>query len=305
MRAQKADVRVLTQEAYFNLLKARQVAEVAAQSERTLAEHLQQVRLLHESGRATELDVTRVQIRLANALVSGVLCRGATNVAQVAFTTLIGVPSTTELVLLDVFDESSLQEAPPATDLVSEALHARPEVAIARHAAKIADTRANAEGAGLWPQVHFRFGYSYDRPNQRNFPVRDQFDGSWDVSLLLSWTIWDWGVNYHGMMAARAEASAALRNVDDIRESVRLDVEQRREQYGSIRGVTSASQQAVNSAERALAQAELLFSAGRITSLDVLDAETEATRARFEFVQALVDARIIWAKVERAVGREQ
>jgi len=303
LRAQKADVRVLTQEAYFNLLKARQMAEVAAQSERTLAEHLQRVRLLHESGRATDLDVSRVQNRLANAQVSVVQSRGAVNVAQLALTTLIGVPSTTELTLADVFDESSLQGAPPAPALVSEALEARPEVAIARHAAKIADARADAEGAGLWPQISFRFGYNYDRPNQRYFPVRNQFDGSWDLSLLLYWTIWDWGVTYHGMMAARAEASAASRNVDDIRESVRLDVEQRREQYVSVRGHTNASRQAVNSAEHALEQAKLLFTAGRITSLDVLDAETEATRARFELVQALADARIMWAKVERAVGR--
>lgn len=70
LRAQKADVRALTQEAYFNLLKARQLAEVAVKSEHTLAEHLQRIKVLSESGRATELDISRVQNRLANAQVS-------------------------------------------------------------------------------------------------------------------------------------------------------------------------------------------------------------------------------------------
>lgn len=146
--------------------------------------------------------------------------------------------------------------------------------------------------AGLWPQIYLRFGYNYVRPNQRYFPARGRFDGSWDLSVMLSWTIWDWGVNYHGIKATRAEASAASRNVDDVRESVRFNVERRLQEYESIRERTKASRQAVLSAEKAFELATSLFAEGRITSLDLLDADTEVTRARSEHVQALADSRL-------------
>jgi len=59
VRADRADVRAVAQEAYFNLLKARQLREVTRQLVQALEEHLQQVRSLHGAGRATELDVSR------------------------------------------------------------------------------------------------------------------------------------------------------------------------------------------------------------------------------------------------------
>lgn len=176
---------------------------------------------------------------------------------------------------------------------------------MAQQAAEVAEARAEAAGSALWPRLYVRFGYNYERPNQRYFPVQDRFDGSWDLSLILSWTAWDWGVTYYGAKAARAEASAAARNIDQVQDAVRLDVERRRREYLSHRERASALRQSVGTAERALERAKILFAEGRITSLDLLDAETELARARSELVQALANARTTWARVERAVGRDR
>ncbi len=304
IRAERADVKVVVQEAYLGLLKTRGLLEVAEQSERTLAEHLQQLDRLFAAGRATDLDVSRARTRLAVARGSGVQSRGAVAGAHLALTTLMGVPSTTELVLTDTLTNSALGEAPPAASLLSEAFTSRPEVVAAKEAALAAAARAQAERAGLWPQLYARFGYNYEKPNPRFFPVRDRFDASWDLSVMLSWTAWDWGVTYHGAEAARAEAAAVQRNVEEVQNGVRMDVEGRRQEYESLREMTSAAQQAAKSAEHALTRAALLFGEGRITSLDLLDAETELVRARSDLVQALADARVAWARVLRAAGRE-
>jgi outer membrane protein TolC len=244
-----------------------------------------------------------MQSRVAAAGVSLVQIRGAEDGAQLALATLLGVPSTTALELADVVDAKT-QSPGGAEQLATEAFASRPEIAIAKRNAAVAMSRAGAEGSALWPQLALRFGYNYERPNQRYFPVRDRFDGSWDLSAVLSWTAWDWGVTYHGMKAARAEASAAARNVEEARDAVRLDVERQRQGYTNAAEKIRAARQALGTAERAHAAARILFDAGRAQSLEVLDAATELNRARSDLVSSLADARIAWAQVQRASGRD-
>lgn len=304
VRAERASVRAVAQEAYFNLLKAREMRKVTEQLAQALEEHLQRTRLLYDAGRATELDVSRTQSRVAAAQVSLVQIRGAEDGAHLALTTLLGLPSTTPLLLADIVDSQSPASLPAAEPLVREAVTSRPEVAIAKQGAAVAAARVEVEGSALWPQASLRFGYNYDRPNQRYFPVRDRFDGSWDISAVLSWTAWDWGVTYYGMKAAQAEAAAAARNVDEARDLVRLDVERQRQGYVTAAARISGARDTLDSALRAYDSARLLFDAGRASSLDVLDAATELTRVRSELVQALADARIAWALVHKAAGRD-
>ncbi|MCA9630153.1 MAG: TolC family protein [Myxococcales bacterium] len=304
VRTEHSDVRAIVKETYFNLLKARDLRKVTEQLVQALEEHLKQMRLLYDAGRATELDVSRVQSRVASAQVSVVQIGGAEDSAHLALCTLIGLPSTTALQLVEVVDIGDPRPLPDAQQLVNEALASRAEVAIATHAADVAAARVEVEGSALWPQVSLRFGYNYDRPNQRYFPVRDRFDGSWDISAVLSWTAWDWGVSYYGMKAAQAEASAAARNVEETRDAVRLDVERQRQTYTTAVARATAARQALSNAERAYGSAKILFDAGRAESLDVLDAATELNRARSDLVQSLADARIAWGLVHKAAGRD-
>lgn len=304
VRAERASVRAVAQEAYFNLLKAREMRKVTEQLAQALDEHLQRTRLLYDAGRATELDVSRTQSRVSAAQVSLVQIRGAEDGAHLALTTLLGLPSTTPLVLADIVDTQSPASLPAAEPLVTEAIASRPEVAIAKEGAAAAAARVEVEGSALWPQVSLRFGYNYDRPNQRYFPVRDRFDGSWDMSAVLTWSAWDWGVTYYGMKAAQAEAAAAARNVEEARDAVRLDVERQRQGYTTAAAKITAARDALGSALRAYDSAKLLFDAGRASSLDVLDAATELSRVRSDLVQSLADARIAWALVQKAAGRD-
>jgi len=300
-RFERADVRAISQEAYFNLLKARQMRQDTDTLVAALEEHLRQIQLLGEAGRATDLEISRVRSRVAAARVASVQAQGAEASGQLALTTLLGVPSTTPLTLADIVD--SVQDSSADVEgLVARALANRPEVAIATTNAAIASERVNVEASALWPQLSLRFGYNYDRPNQRYFPAQDEFDGTWDLSAMVSWTAWDWGVTYYGMKAAEAEARAASRNVEETQDLIRLDVERQRQAYTTATAKILAAEEALKSAEQSFNTTEILFEAGRAQSLDVLDAATELTQARSELVQALADARIAWAFVQKSLG---
>ena len=302
-RAQESEVRVLVQETYFTLLKAQQTREITRQSLQNLVRHLHQVQELEKAGRATGLDVSRVQARISAARVNLVQAAGAVDSARVALATLIGVPTSTILIVEDVLDSAQLPEPGGTTDqLVARARSRRPEIGMARSAAAIAEERIDIEGSGLWPHVGLRFGYNYERPNQRYFPVRDEFNGSWDVSVVLSWTVWDWGASYYGMKAAEAEAAAARQALEDVEEKVEVDVVHRLRRYRTETERVSAARSGIASAKRAFENATKLFEAGRLTSLELLNAELALTQANYELVRALADARIAWGRLIEAAG---
>ncbi len=299
---EEAAVKIQVQETYFTLLKAEQMKEITQHSLANLEHHLQRVQNMYAAGRVTQLDVSRVQSRISAARVNLVQTTGAVDSARMALTTLIGVASTTDLQLKNVLDSEGLSRLPPGDHLVEQAHSKRPEIGVARSAVAIAEERVDLEGAGLWPQIGMRFGYSYDRPNQRYFPPRDQFNGSWDLSFVLNWTIWDWGVTYYGMKAAEAEVLAASRAVAEVKEAVRLDAKRRLQQYRTEAEKIIAAKSGIASAKRAFDNAKVLFEAGRVTSLDLINAEFELTQAHYELIKARADARIAWAQVLKATG---
>lgn len=92
--------------------------------------------------------------------------------------------------------------------------------------------------------------------------------------------------------------------MEEARDAVRLDVERQRQGYTTAAARITAAREALSSALRAYDSAKLLFDAGRAESLDVLDAATELTRVRSDLVQSLADARIAWALVQKAAGRD-
>ena len=63
--------------------------------------------------------------------------------------------------------------------------------------------------------------------------------------------------------------------------------------------------QQLESASEAYRVTRALFANARATTSNVLDAETDLSRARFAWINARVDARVARARLEHAAGRDQ
>src|SRR4029453_3292478 len=82
-----------------------------------------------------------------------------------------------------------------------------PEEKAFEERAVAARARATAASAAARPQVGINGGYDYARPNPRIFPRADDWEDSWDISVNLSWSLWDGGRH----RAERAQAEAGTR----------------------------------------------------------------------------------------------
>lgn len=301
-RQEFADLDLRVEEAFLEALQANQNLEVAARSERLLRNLHRDALQRDKAGVGTPLEMARSAARLAAAEAALLQVQTARDLANIALAVLLGLPLDSEFTLVDppLPDEAIAGEAV----LLQQAERQRPELGLARSQAAAQTARARGESSALYPQVWLRGGISYDRPNQRNFPIREQFDPSWDVSAVASWS-WDWGGTAKAARAAALDTAVAHRQIEALGEAVRMEVARARRLALTARSRVAAVEAAVAAAEAALHRASELCSAGHTSCIHVLDAERDLSQAQAERVRARAEVRISYSRLLRAIGESR
>ena len=306
LKAAQESVRLSGQETVFNVkqafygyLLAREFAAVADEALRLAEDFRANVKNLHDVGMASKFDLLRSEVQVANLKPQAIRARNAIEVAALGLKTLLGIGSETPIEIQGELVAPPLDELSQA--IVEEALAQRPEIRqldyqrlIARQMLRLArGSRLPTIGIGgtynLWSDsLRFRKGswQNYYAINLSiSLPIFDGFDSAAQIGQSkavireLDWT-------RKGLTDAIAF---------QVRQAV-LDREQAHE--------TLVSQEKnVEQAREAVRIAELNYSEGLATNLDVSTAQVALSQARTNHTQALYDCVISQAQLEKAVGR--
>ena len=187
--------------------------------------------------------------------------------------------------------------------LVAEALKQRPELRALAFRFEGAQAREAAASKGRRPNFALGGGYDFAKPNPKIFPREDVWQTSWDVSLNMSWNIFDSGRT----KAEVAEAIAAGRAIEarqkELDAVVSAEVRQRLLDLKSSQAAVRASETGVRaSAEARRVLAERL-AVGVATTTDVLVAQEQLLDAELARARALASVRLAEARLQRALGR--
>ena len=158
--------------------------------------------------------------------------------------------------------------------------------------------------AGYLPRLDL-FGNLYDQnPNQRFFGTGPAWHATWDVGAQLSWTLND-------SLSARpqlAELEAKLLGIEASREQlldgIRLEVTQACNAAREADLAIVTTQRQVAAAEESYRVRRVLYRAGKATTAELIDAETDWMKSRLEALNARIDARVARVNLDHAVGRD-
>ena len=299
--AARADLRLEVTRAFWALATARESEAVLNRSVESLDAHLRDVRSRLEQGLVPPNDVLSAEAQRSRGRVLALEARNLRASVEADLRRLIGDDGTVPLV-----PETPPGTPPPPADpaaLIQEALGLRPEREALRERVAAARARQAAAAAGRHPQVGLGGGYDYARPNPRIFPRLDAWENSWDVSVNVSWSLWDGGRR----RAESAEAAAASRVIEaragEFDRQIALEVRQRWLEADSSRAAIEAAADGVRAALEARRVLRERYAAGVATSTEVLDAETALLQAELDHTRALSNERLARARLERAVGR--
>ncbi len=303
------DVAVQVKEAYYGAVLADRSVEIVEASVELAQEHLDQVRLQHEAGRASELEVLRAEVELKNLHPQLVQARNARDLALLNLKRLVNLPMdrdvelTTELVTESAGAARLASLELPSLEEAEVRLRRRAAVRAAEDLVEVRRELVNAAKGAYLPTVALMGNLSRQAfPNSGVFPRSDDWRDDWSVGIAVQWSLFDGFKREAEIDAARAEVRQAELQLDQLREAVRLEYEQALGELKRAQEQVMAAATNVEQAERVYELTELRYREGLATQLDVSNARLALQQARLNQVQAFHDAYVAVARAERALG---
>jgi outer membrane protein len=185
--------------------------------------------------------------------------------------------------------------------LLAKALGNRSEIRQLRLIQEAQEHLVDAAQGQELPQVVLGGIADYANPNQRWLGYNHEFKGSWGIYASLVWSPNDWQ-NY-GSVAdqTRADLAQTLADLEQLEDSLRVEVTQAYEDYNTARASLESSRAGIRAAEESYRVRREQFRAGAAVAIDVIDAENDLQRVRLELVNAVINMHIAKARLDRAV----
>jgi len=285
-------------QAFYGYLLAAKFAEVSDEAVALADKHYQNVKNLYEVGMASKFDLLRSEVQVANLKPQLIRARNNLNVAGLGLKTLLGLNPD-----LTVEIKGELSYTPLETDVheaVSRALLQRPELNQLMFQRRMAAEMVKiARAAGL-PSLAIGGAYNF-WTNKFNFRNKN-WENYYTVSLNLTVPIF----NGFAVDAQVSQSKALLRELEwmqkGLSETIRFEVEQAVLNYRQAKESLASQEKNVEQAQEAMRIAELNYSEGLATNLDVSTAQVALSQAKTNLSQALYDCVISLAQLEKAIG---
>lgn len=287
--------RILTvTEAYFGALKARKIADIAAQTVKQSEDQLQLIQARIDTGDAAKVDRYPVDVQLANAQFSKIQ---ADNNARTAWNTLRNAMGMTNGPALEIVDiQNPPTQIPSLDQCFQDSLKYRPEIVSDK--AQVDSAKASYEYAKLQTIPVPDLTLNYDK----GLGGAD-YNNQWSVSLNLSLSLFSGGGNRAAVNSSRSRMISAETLSDQTKKDILMDVEQAYCNLTSALQQLDASQTNVKLAETNLEVAKSKYQQGLAIPLEITTAQTSYSQALTDNAQALYDSYIAWAELNKAMGK--
>jgi len=299
----RQDVLLQATSAYYGLLFSKSVVRVMEQAYATAQENLDQVETLRSVGSASDFDVLRAEVQVANLLPTLTSVKNGAKIAESQLLMVLGVEETLDIVTLDSlkflpnsFSDITLEE------LFDIALQNRPDIKIMEQQKNIMQKQVSLARANFMPSLIFQTNLQYQgMKNEFDFTNDDIFRSS-SSSISLSIPLFS-GFKTAGKIQ---QAKAAVRETDfqkdALHKMVKLEVETAYLAINEKEQSVITQSKIIDQAEEALRLARLRYAEGLSTQLDVMNAENALNQARMNYEQSLFDYNIAIAQLKKALN---
>jgi outer membrane protein len=286
--------------AYYDLLRAAGLEGVAQAAVDVAAERLKDANANYKAGASPKFDVTRAEVEVANLNQRLIVAKNGTAKTRAAFNKVLGVDvnTPTAVVKAETPINPELKVDIPAN--VKVAFANRPEVKQAETAVELNKRNVKSQVADLFPSMDVSGTWTHQTTPSGFSTSQD----SWIALLSLRIPVWNGGITRAKIHQARADVAKAQDGVEQVKLGVSLEVRTAALNLQEAMERVSTTAEGVRLAEESLRLATVRYKAGYSPLVEVSDAESALTEARFNFVQAEYDSVIAQAELERATATQ-
>jgi HAE1 family hydrophobic/amphiphilic exporter-1 len=283
VRSARQDTALRAIFAYNAHLLALEQVKVAETVVHQKEKQLEMARNRRGAGVATDLEVLRFEVDLANARTTLLRLRGAADLARGDLNAVMVEPTDKPVEPTDRLE--FVETAADQQQVVQEAVSSRPEVKAVSWNEKIYDEAIGIYKADMQPRLDFNGAYGWSARETQNFFEPNY--KKWSLSVTLKIPVFD-GWRTAGRVAqARADRAKVGQDRVALETLIDLEAKQAVDRLRVAASVYHATELNVTQARKALDMTEANYRLGAATTLDVLDAQAALTQAEFSHIEAL------------------
>jgi len=292
-----------TKQAYFNVLKANRLLEVARNTVKVLKAQVEVARNFYEVGMTPLNDLLQVQVQLANARQSLITAQNNLDTRESEFNVILRRPVNAPVNLVDIEAYESLEEE--LGYYLNMAEKNRLDIKAADLNIQIAEKEVDIARKDYYPTLNLE-GNIFKIANDWNLSDDESLFNpeGWSVTGTASWNFWEWGRTKYNTSEKRSRLSQAKigrnKTIDQARLEVEVSYLKAREAEKNILAVETAIEQAKEN----MRITEERYKEQVATSVDILVAEQLLTTTQVNFYNALYDFKIAKAFLQKAVNME-
>ena len=289
-------------DAYYAVQQADSQVEIARAAVSDAEQSLRDAELLEEAGLGTRFDVLQAEVQLANEeqnltrAVSQRRIRRRELVEVLGLGQQIEVTAATPPEVAGTWD-LSLEES------IVRAYQNRSELQQQLEQRNIGEENKTIALAQLRPRINLFT--TYNVTNIIDDGLGNTGTGVGDglaIQAQLQWTLYDGGQAKAAARQAEEDIAIAENRFSQVRNQIRREVEQAFYNLEANEQNIDTARIAVEQAEESLRLARLRFQAGVGTQTDVINAQSELTRARGNLLTAIIDYNRSLAALQRSVS---
>ena len=298
----RVDLILEVKEAYYSILSADKIHEVAVQAVEQLQAQLEVAKNFYEVGMSPKIEVLEAEVRLAEARQELIRAENDVRLAKARFNTILR-----RSIDLDVVPADTLSDRPyekPYESCLETSLQKRPELIEAEKNVLSAEKEVTLTKSAYYPKVTLSGNY-YRAGDDASLSGSDFVDREkWDIMAVATMTFFEWGKTRYAIKRQQARLRQAKEALEQIKDAVRLEVKTNYLNLQAAEKNIWVARKSVESAEENFRISKERYREQVATATEVLDAQTRLTGARTNYTNALVEFNVGRARLIRAMGLE-
>ncbi|TMB57247.1 MAG: TolC family protein [Deltaproteobacteria bacterium] len=281
------------QQAYFALLAAYRLRDVAEETVAQNQKHLDLAEGRHDVGMAPRFDVTNAGVQLATAELNRLTARNNVSLGRETLRNALGLVGPLDFDIVDLLEQPRIEVGD--AEALDVAYANRPELRSLAAQERAEAERIKAIEKDYLPKLTLVSNVTW---SGSRYPLQE----SWNFGGLINLSVFNGGLTTAQVREAKANLDNLRATEDATRQNVTLEVQQALLNLHQAAESIGVADKGLQQARENLSLAEGRYKTGVGNIIELTDAQVSLATAEASRVQALVGYRTALASLERSTA---
>lgn len=293
--AQKEEYLMIVSAAYYEMLRAQKVLEIANVTVERLTAYRKAAEKRLKVGEVTKTVLLRADGELSGALSDQIKAKNALDLSRAVLGRIVGISE--DFTLKEKFLEDA--PLPPLDSYVTAGLAQRAEMKAVEIEKQMAKDQIRVAKGGYWPILSI--SGVYGRMDQDPVPSTINRESAYG-QVALNYPFFEGGLRRAEVREAVIRDRQAGLKMEDLKKTIRIEVETTYLELKNQRGIIKSLEDQLLFAQENYKAVTRQFEMGLANSIDVMDANTLLVSTERQLTTAVYSYQVFKFRMKRATG---